>query len=101
MNSLDLNDFLLSRQPILDLDEALVGYALSLQPPADDSTSEFVRSRTAALVCAAYAEFGLHNALGRSKAFIPADLDFNQDDAIEALPPDAVVPELVFDEPPD
>ena len=25
MNALDLNDFLLSRQPILDLDEALVG----------------------------------------------------------------------------
>ena len=101
MNALDLNDFLLSRQPILDLDEALVGYALSLQPRADDSASEFVRSRTAALVCAAYAEFGLHNALGRSKAFIPADLDFIHDDAIEALPPDAVVLELVFDEPPD
>ena len=101
MNALDFSNFLLSRQPILDADEALVGYALSLQTGTDGSEEGFARTRSAALVCAAYAEFGLHNALGRSKAFIPADLDFIHDDAIEALPPDAVVLELAFNEPPD
>lgn len=101
MNAPDLHNFLLSRQPILDSQDILVGYALSLRSHGDNGDRVQVHARTAALVCAAYAEFGLRSAFGQNKAFIPADLAFLHDDVIEALPPDAVVLELVFDEAPD
>lgn len=91
------NEALLSRQPVLDLQQELVGYELTLLPanPAQESAS------TAMLVCAAYAELGIQTALGQSKAFLPADLAFLHDDLIEALPPDAVVIELDFADAPD
>lgn len=101
MNAPDLHHFLLSRQPILDAQDELVGYALSLQKNRDIEKDGQARTRSAALVCAAYAEFGLRSALGQNKAFIPADLSFLHDDAIEALPHDAVVLELIFNDSPD
>ena len=101
MNTHDFSQFLLSRQPILDQQETLVGYALSLQAASDSPEEVHEQARTAALVCAAYAEFGLRSALGKSTAFIPADLDFIHGDAVEALPPEAVVLELSFDDAPD
>ena len=99
MPSSEFSDYLLTRQPILDLQEELVGYAISLRATPDDAPTGKIRSAT--LICAAYAEFGLRTALGPSKAFIPADTAFLLDDAIEALPPEAVVIELTLDAPPD
>ena len=88
---------LLSRQPILDVKEELVGYELTLQAtPAINAAS-----RAAALVCAAYAELGIRSALGRNTAFLRVDQDFLHGEAIEALPADAVVLELVMDSAPD
>ena len=91
------NEALLSRQPVLNLQQELVGYELTLLPamPVQENSS------TAMLVCAAYAELGIQTALGQSKAFLPADLAFLHDDLIEALPPDAVVIELDFADAPD
>ncbi len=95
-----LNDALLSRQPILDEQEDLVGYEIALQSaPSTVPTPD--PSRSATLVCAAYAELGIRSALGQNKAFLCVDLDFLHDDAIEALPPDAIVLELILDTAPD
>lgn len=88
---------LLSRQPVLDAQEELVGYELSLQPAPTISAT----SRAAALVCAAYAELGIRGALGRNTAFLRVDRDFLHGEAIEALPSDAVVLELELDDAPD
>ena len=92
-----ISQALLSRQPVLDAREELVGYELTLQA----SPAITAASRAAALVCAAYAELGIRSALGHNKAFLRVDQDFLHGDAIEALPNDAVVLELVLDGVPD
>ena len=97
MNQPAWHESLLSRQPILNTQEDLVGYELMLQPAFRSRDS----SRAATLVCAAYAELGVRGALGQATAFLPVDLGLLNDDAIEALPPDAVVLELDFDGAPD
>ena len=91
------SEALLSRQPVLNPQQELVGYELTLLP----ATKAPEHSNTAMLVCAAYAELGIQTALGQSIAFLPADLAFLHDDAIEALPHDTVVVELDFDSAPD
>ena len=102
MSETTINETLLSRQPILDQQQELVGYELSLQPAdAPYTCSLHDRARAAALVCATYAELGVHRALGRNTAFLHTDPAFLHNDAIEALPPDAVVLELVLDAAPD
>ena len=103
MNELTLDNALLRRQAILDSQQELVGYDLSLVTPNDcgQHTALQERARAAALVCAAYAELGIRSALGNSTAFLHTDPVFLHDDAIEALPPDGVVLELVLDTPPD
>jgi EAL and modified HD-GYP domain-containing signal transduction protein len=80
-----MNDALLSRQPILDRQQALVGYELSLGSSAGE------------LVCAAYAELGVRSALGSNRAFLCVNTDFLHNDAIELLPADGVVIELSLD----
>ena len=97
MSELAITESLISRQPILDAQQNLVGYELTLLSPTTEPDS----TRVATLLCAAYAELGIRSALGRSTAFLRVDLGFLHDDAIEALPPDAVVLELVIDAVPD
>ncbi|WP_301101757.1 HDOD domain-containing protein [Propionivibrio sp.] len=102
MSDSAINEALLSRQPVVDLQHELFGYELSLQSPAEASRpATYDRSRAATLVCAVYAELGIRSALGRSKAFLRVDPDFVHDDAVEALPSDAVVLELVLNAAPD
>ncbi len=98
---MNLDSFLLCRRPVLDLKEELVGYALSLQSVSDEVDETQAQVRAASLICAAYAEFGLSQALGENSAFIQTDLSFIHDDAIEALPPESVILELVLDSVPD
>ena len=97
MSEASVHESLLSRQPILNSQEDLVGYELTLQPAPGEEDN----ARAATLVCAAYAELGVRSALGQATAFLPVDLDFLHGDAIEALPPESVVLELSFDGAPD
>ena len=103
MSDFSLDNTLLSRQAILDRNQELIGYDLSLILSDDAERQQAVaeRTRIAGLVCAAYAELGIRSALGSSTAFLHTDLVFLHDDAIEALPPDGVVLELVLDTVPD
>lgn len=73
-----------------------MAYALALQ----SSNGRAGGVQSASLICAAYAEFGLHYALGKNRAFIQADLALLHNDAIEALPPESVIIELLIDQPP-
>jgi EAL and modified HD-GYP domain-containing signal transduction protein len=91
-----LNDAFLTRQPIVDQQEVLIGYQLQFRSSANDG-----RSDAAKLVCAAYAELGVRSALGDSRAFIGVDADFLHHDALELLPTDGVVIELSLDAAPD
>lgn len=102
MNDSILNETYISRQPILDGNQELIGYELMLLPAkASLSPLSGGPSRAAMLICAAYAEFGIRSALGRHTAFLRIDGEFLHDDAIEALPPGNVVLLLVLDGPPD
>lgn len=98
MTETTLNETYLSRQPVLDLQQELVGYELLLQPAGGAGNSP---ENAAMLVCGAYAELGIRSALGRHKAFLRVDQDFLHDDAIEALPAEGVVLQLVVDRIPD
>ena len=102
MNDRFLNEAFLTRQPILDQQQALVGYELLFRRSVDapDGGGQ-AREETAAVVCAAYAELGMRSALGKNRAFIRVGGDFLHDDAIELLPPDGVVFELTLDAAPD
>ena len=95
-----LNETYLSRQPILDLQQELVGYELRLQS-AGNAGAGNSRENAAVLVCGAYAELGIRSALGRHRAFLRIDQEFLHNDAIEALPPEGVVLQLMVDRIPD
>lgn len=101
MNESGLNDTYLSRQPILDLQEELVGYELRLHLSGDAVSGKKDKENAALLICSAYAELGIRSALGRQRAFLRIDQDFLHDDAIEALPADCVVLQIAPDRVPD
>ena len=101
MSETTLNETYLSRQPVLDLQQELVGYELLLQPAGGADGAGNSPENAAMLVCGAYAELGIRSALGPHRAFLRVDQDFLHDDAIEALPAEGVVLQLVVDRIPD
>lgn len=101
MTDASLSETYLSRQPIVDLQQDMVGYELLLQQAGDAGMAGHTPTNAAMLVCAAYAELGVRSALGRHKAFLRIDQDFLHDDAIEALPADGVVLQLSLARAPD
>lgn len=97
-----LREVLLGRQPILDIAQELFGYELLFRDGRHDPLQAGERlAATARVVCTAFSELGIGNALGQKKAFINADERFIADDALEALPPASVVLELDFPDIPD
>ncbi|MBI2306715.1 MAG: EAL domain-containing protein [Rhodocyclales bacterium] len=97
-----LRQVLIGRQPILDLKQELIGYELlfrSADLPAETPACQL--NATANVVCAAFAELGLGDALGPHRAFINADERFILDDVLELLPARSVVLELDFTAEPD
>lgn len=90
-----LQNAFLFRQPILNRRQELAAYQLSFHGGEE---SDDARYRGAgAPLCAAYSELGMHSALGSTCAFIGVDVDFLQHEAIELLPPQGVVLELLLD----
>lgn len=97
-----LHTAFLSRQPILNRQQELIGYELFFRDGADvQHTADHSRTSAAALICTVYAELGIRSALGSTQAFICVDSDFLHDDAIELLPADHVVLVLPLDIVPD
>jgi c-di-GMP-related signal transduction protein len=100
MTEQSLKNAFLFRQPILDRQQELAGYQLSLRR-CNDIADERSDSPDAAALCAAYSELGMQSALGNTRAFIGIDADFLQQEAIALLPPGGVAIELILDRVPD
>ena len=85
----------LGRQPILDRQQALFGYELLFRSSHENHADVTNPSgATADVVCKAFSELGLADALGTNRAFINVDCDLLASDAIELLPPSVVVLEI-------
>ena len=92
----ELREVFIGRQPILDKDQALVGYELLFRATADNhACTVSAAAATADVVCKAFAELGLANVLGRTLAFIKIDEEFLASNFIELLPRDTVVLEVM------
>lgn len=90
-----LREIFLGRQPILDAQQATIGYELLFRSGrANRADIDSPRAATADVVCKAFAELGLSGALAAQRAFINVDEDFLRDDALELLPAQQVVLEV-------
>lgn len=90
-----LGEVFIGRQPILDRQQATLGYELLFRRgPQNRAEFDSPKRATAAVVCAAFAELGLSAALAAQRAFINVDETFLLDDAVELLPPQQVVLEI-------
>jgi len=89
-------DIYLGKQPLIDRDQAVIGYELLFCDTTDNfSVITSAKAATADVVCKAFAELGLANALGNQKAFINVDEDFLCEDGIaEFLPRETVLLEV-------
>lgn len=90
-----LHEVFIGRQPVLDRQQATVGYELLFRPgPQNRADIDSPTRATADVVCSAFAELGLSSALTSQQAFINVNEDFLLDDAVELLPPQQVVLEI-------
>ncbi len=89
----------LGRQPILDLKQELVGYELLFRAspmPNRAIVTDSVHA-TATVITNAFYSLSLGRALGNYKAYINTDARFLLSDAIELLPAEQVVLEILED----
>jgi c-di-GMP-related signal transduction protein len=100
MTEQSLRDAFLFRQPILNRQQELSAYQLSLRSSRQSMDDPGYCHAPAAL-CAAYCELGLQSALRNTSAFIGIDPDFLQQEALELLPSAGVVLELILAGVPD
>jgi len=87
----------LGRQPILDARQALYGYELLFRsgPAPNRAIVSNPMAATATVITHAFTELGLADALGAQRAFINVDGDFLLSEAVELLPKDKVVLEIL------
>lgn len=87
----------LGRQPILDARQSLYGYELLFRsgPAPNRAIVANHMVATATVITHAFTELGLADALGEQKAFINVDGDFLLSEAVELLPKDKVVLEIL------
>lgn len=92
-----LDNAFLFRQPILTQKDELAGYQLFLRRSGEGADER----STGAALCAVYADLGMRSALGNRSAYIGIDAAFLHQEAIELLPHEGVVLELLLDDIPD
>lgn len=96
MASQDLENLFLGRQPILDIDQQLVGYELLFR--SDDSLYANVTDEVQAcahVIVHALSNFGIQNTLGKNKGYINVSQPILMTDTLELLPKEQVVIELL------
>jgi EAL and modified HD-GYP domain-containing signal transduction protein len=88
--------WLIGRQPILDRDERIVAYELLFRSPGEDCAN-FVDpvAATSAVILGTLSGFGIEQVLGGHKGFVNVDEELLFDDALELLPRESVVLELL------
>ena len=99
MSDTDLQDVFLGRQPILDRQQQLFAYELLFRSGSAEqgNYASFVdgNQATATVITNAFTEFSLADALGPYQGFIKVDHGLLFSDLINALPPHAVVLEIL------
>jgi c-di-GMP-related signal transduction protein len=90
-------EVLLGRQPIVNDHLELVGYELLFRDPENFRHAVVADQAhaTATVITHAFSQFSIASALGSYQGYINVDKDFLNDDAIELLPPDKVVLEVL------
>lgn len=89
--------FFLGRQPILDRTQQIVGFELLFRSPESlyaANVSDFEMA-SASVIVNALSEFGFQEVLGRHKGFFNVTREVLMSDALELLPKDRVVIELL------
>jgi len=87
---------IIGRQPILDRNERLFGYELLFRSTdANEADVVDVGKATAKVIINTLASFGIMELLGGRKGFINVDLDMLMDEALELLPKEHIVIELL------
>lgn len=86
----------LARQPILDLNEAIIAYEMLFrQLNASDADVIDGTAATADVIMNLFNNIGLNNVIGEKKAFINFDQYLIQNDIVHILPKDRVVLEIL------
>jgi EAL and modified HD-GYP domain-containing signal transduction protein len=90
-------NYLIGRQPILDRNEDLVAYELLFRSAASPTRADIsdVTHASASVILNTLSGFGLEQIIGNHKAFINLDQTMLMGDAIELLPRERVVLELL------
>ncbi|MBD8530622.1 MULTISPECIES: EAL and HDOD domain-containing protein [unclassified Massilia] len=92
---LQLRNFYLARQPMLDRNQALFGYELLFRHTADNSAAIDSDMAATAAVLAHAAQLGLPRAVGDAVAFLNVDTEVLMSDIFAFLPREHTVLELV------
>lgn len=89
--------FFLGRQPILDRTQKIVGFELLFRSAESLLSANFydVQAASASVIVGALTEFGIQDVLGRHKGFFNVTREMLMSDAVELLPKDRVVIELL------
>ena len=88
--------WLIGRQPILDRNERITAYELLFRSPGEDRAN-FVDpvAATANVILGTLSGFGIEQILGEHQGFVNVDVNLLFDDALELLPRESVVLELL------
>lgn len=89
--------FFLGRQPILDRTQKIVGFELLFRTAESLQSASFldVQMASASVIVGALTEFGIQDVLGRHRGFFNVTREMLMSDAVELLPKDRVVIELL------
>jgi c-di-GMP-related signal transduction protein len=90
-------DFYLGRQPILNRRRSIVAYELLFRASSEAQQAEYSdqSQASARVILDTIAEFGIENVVGKRKAFVNVALEVLMSEAIELLPKEHVVLELL------
>src|SRR6185369_9091606 len=87
---------LIGRQPIVNRSHEVVAYELLFRSPGSVTASvEDASQATASVIVNTLTRFGVENLLGDHKGFLNLELDLLMDDALNILPKEQIVIELL------
>ncbi len=91
------DSYIVGRQPILDRNEQLYAYELLFRATAADDTAGVLNASqaTAHVILTTLSAFGISDMLGEHKGFINLDYELLMGDAVEILPKEQIVIELL------
>ena len=89
--------FFLGRQPILDRTQQIMGFELLFRSPESLNAANIldVQMASASVIVNALAQFGIQDVLGRHKGFFNVTREVLMSHAVELLPKDRVVIQLL------